>query len=218
MKILLRLLGYLNHYRKEAAITYVSLLIINALVLVVPQLIQRVIDQGLSGGDRQYLITAALVVFAIALLRGFFGYWRMYLNEFLAQRVAYDLRNLLYDKYQTLPFAFHDRAHTGDLMARATSDTDQVVRFLGNGLLELVNISVLLAASLAIMLAANVRLTLLTLLPIPLLVLVTIRFGFSQRVMSKRAQDQMGRLSTTLQENLTGVRVVKAFARESYEV
>src|SRR5947208_7257510 len=169
MKILLRLLGYLNHYRKEALVTYASLLIINALVLVVPQLIQRVIDQGLSGGDRQFLINAALLILGIALLRGFFGYWRMYLNEFLAQRVAYDLRTLLYDKVQTLPFAFHDRAHTGDLMARATSDTDQVVRFVGNGLLDLVNITVLLVASLAIMFAASVPLTLLALLPFPVL-------------------------------------------------
>jgi ATP-binding cassette subfamily B multidrug efflux pump len=218
MKILLRLIGYLNHYRKQAVITYVSLLIINGLVLLIPQLFQRVIDQGLSGGDRQYLINVAFLLLGIAVLRGFFGFWRMYLTEWLAQRVAYDLRNQLYDKFQTLPFAFHDRAHTGDLMARATSDTDQVVRFVGNGLLDLVNVTVLLVASLAIMFAASARLTVLALLPIPVLVLVTIRFGNSQRVLSKRAQDQMGRLSTTLQENLTGVRVVKAFARERHEV
>ena len=88
MKTLLRLLGYLSHYRRQAAMTYVSLLIIDALILVVPQLIQRIIDQGLAGGDRQVLINAALLILGIALLRGFFGYWRMYLNEFLAQSVA----------------------------------------------------------------------------------------------------------------------------------
>ncbi|MEP7200534.1 MAG: ABC transporter ATP-binding protein, partial [Chloroflexota bacterium] len=185
-----------------------------------------VVDQGLSGGDsfgfaqdrRQFFIVAGLLILAIALVRGVLGFGRMYLTEWLANRVAYHLRNQLYDQYQSLSFAFHDQAHTGDLMARATSDIDQVVRFEGNGLLDLVNIAVLLVASLAIMFATNVRLTLLTLIPIPILVLVTIRFGMSQRVLSKRAQDQMGKLSTTLQENLTGVRVVKAFAREAHEV
>jgi ATP-binding cassette subfamily B protein len=83
---------------------------------------------------------------------------------------------------------------------------------------DLVNIAILLVASLVIMLAASPRLTLLALLPIPVLLVVTVRFGFGQRILSKRAQDQMGVLSTTLQENLTGVRVVKAFARESHEI
>jgi len=83
---------------------------------------------------------------------------------------------------------------------------------------DLANISILLVASLAIMFAASPRLTVLALLPIPVLVAVNVRFGFGQRILSKRAQDQMGVLSTTLQENLTGVRVVKAFAREAHEI
>src|SRR5438309_2156579 len=111
MKILFRLIGYLNRYRTPALVTYFSLFGVNALNLLVPQLIQRVIDQGLTGGDRQFLINIALLILAVAAVRGFLGFWRMYLTEWLAQRVAYDLRNQLYDKFQTLPFAFHDHAH-----------------------------------------------------------------------------------------------------------
>ncbi len=218
MKILLRLLANLNRYRLQMFITYVCLFGIIALNLYVPQLIRRVIDEGVTHGDRQFLVNAGVLIMGIALLRGAFGFGRMYLTEWLAQRIGYDFRNQLYDKYQRLSFAFHDHAHTGDLMSRATSDVDGVQRFIGNGLLDLANIAVTLVGSIAIMLTSDVRLTLLTLAPIPVLVVVTVRFGLNQRVLSKRVQEQMGKLSTTLQENLTGVRVVKAFAREAYEV
>jgi ATP-binding cassette, subfamily B, multidrug efflux pump len=218
MKTLLRLTAYIKPYRKEAFVNYFCLLATLGLTLIVPQLIRQAIDQGLSGGDRQFFINIALLILGLALVRGLLGFWLRYLTEWLAQRIAYDLRNQLYDKYQTLSFTFHDHAHTGDLMSRATSDTDQVVRFMGSGLADLANIAILMVASLAIMFAASPRLTVLALLPIPVLVAVTVRFGFGQRILSKRAQDQMGVLSTTLQENLTGVRVVKAFAREAHEI
>ncbi|TMC47019.1 MAG: ABC transporter ATP-binding protein, partial [Chloroflexi bacterium] len=123
MKILLRLLAYLNRYKKQMLITYVCLFGIIGLNLYVPQLIRQVIDQGVSHGDRGFLVNAGVLVVGIALLRGVLGFGRMYTTEWLAQRV-----------------------------------------------------------------------------------------------LSKRVQDQMGKLSTTLQENLTGARVVKAFSREKYEI
>jgi len=215
MQTLLRLSAYLKPYRKEAFVNYFCLLATLGLTLIVPQLIRQAIDQGLTGGDRQFFINSALLILGLALIRGLLGFWLRYLTEWLAQCIAYDLRNQLYDKYQTLSFTFHDHAHTGDLMSRATSDTDQVVRFIGSGLADLAQIAILLVGSLAIMFGASPRLTVLALLPIPVLIAVTFRFGFGQRMLSKRAQDQMGVLSTTLQENLTGVRVVKAFAREA---
>ncbi|MBI1800651.1 MAG: ABC transporter ATP-binding protein [Chloroflexi bacterium] len=212
-----RLLATMARYKKQVFITYFCLFVTIGLNLLVPWLIKLVIDQGLSRGDRALMVNIGLLILGLALVRGVFGFGLRYLTEWLAQRVAYDLRNELYDKIQRISFAFHDKAHTGDLMSRATSDVEQVQRFIGNGLLDLTNIFVLLVASLIIMLSADVRLTLLTLTPIPVLVLVTIRFGMNQRVLSKRVQEQMGKLSTTLQENSTGVRVVKAFAREDHE-
>jgi ATP-binding cassette subfamily B protein len=218
MQTLLRLLSTLTPYRRETFTTYFCLLATNGMNLLVPWLIKEVIDQGLAHGDQALLINIGLIILSLALLRGVFGFGQRYLTEWLAQRVAYDLRNQLYEKYQRMSFEFHDRSHTGDLMARATSDAEAVVRFLGNGLLDLVNISVLLLAIIGIMFAVNTTLAVLAMLPIPVLLYITMRFGINQRVLSKRAQDLMGKLSTTLQENLTGVRVVKAFAREAYEV
>ncbi len=218
MKTLRRIIGYLSHYQKQTFLVYFCLAAVTGFNLLVPWLIKEVIDQGLSRGDRSFLVNAGLFIFLLALVRGVFGFGLRYLTEWLSQRVAYDLRNQLYDKYQRLSFAFHDKAHTGDLMSRATSDVEQVQRFTGNGLLDLANIILLLIASLTIMFSVNPRLALLTLTPIPVLAFATVRFGLNQRVLSKRVQEQMGKLSTTLQENLTGVRVVKAFAREDYEI
>jgi ATP-binding cassette subfamily B protein len=119
---------------------------------------------------------------------------------------------------QTLPFAFHDQSHTGDLMSRATSDIAETERFTGIGLLDLLATLLLLIGVIVAMTLESAPLALLALIPIPLLVLATIRFGGTVRPMFKRIQEQMGVLSATMQESLTGIRVVKAFAREPYEL
>src|SRR5712692_6908754 len=184
MKIVFRLMGYLNRYRTQAIVTYLCLLVFVGLNLLVPWLIKQVIDQGLSQGDRAFMLNAGLLIFGVALARGLVGFGRFYLIEWLGQRVAYDLRNELYDKYQRLSFAFHDKAHTGDLMSRATSDVDQVQRFVSNGLLDLVMVSLTLLSIFVIMLIANLRLALITLMPIPVLIFWTVRFGLNQRTIS----------------------------------
>src|SRR5437016_3846137 len=98
MQILLRLTSYLRPYIKETVFNYFCLLVTIGLTLVVPQLIRAAIDQGLSGGDRQFFVNIALLILGLALMRGALGFWLRYLTEWLAQRVAYDLRNQLYDK------------------------------------------------------------------------------------------------------------------------
>ncbi|MBI5878868.1 MAG: ABC transporter ATP-binding protein [Chloroflexi bacterium] len=216
--MLLRLLATLRPHGRPVALAYACVLGATALNLVVPQLIRQVIDQGLSQRDSNVLVVSGGLILAVAALRGLFGFGRMYLTEWIANRTGYDLRGQLYERYQRLAFAFHDKAHTGDLMARATSDIDAVTRFTGNGLIDLVTIVLLFAGTVVAMCAASVPLTLVTMLPMPILIWVTFTFARRQRTLSKRAQDQMGRMSTALQENLTGVRVVKAFAREAHEI
>lgn len=218
MRTLFRLLTYLKPYWQRATVTYLCLLVTTLLNLTVPWLIKEVLDRGLGAGERRVLLLSALAIVAISLVRAVFDFGQRYLSQWLSYRVAYDLRNHLYDHIQRLSFAFHDRTQTGELMSRATSDAEQVQRFTGMGLLDLVNIVVLTASVLAILFTVNTRLALVSLVPIPVLVGITIRFGFLIRPLFKQIQEQMALISTTLQENLTGVRVVKAFARESYEI
>lgn len=213
-----RLLGYLRPYWLNVLLAYLSVLIVTALSLVVPQIIKQAIDNGLANGNASALFVAGGIVLAIALLRGAFGFVQRYYGEWLTHRVSYDLRADFYDSVQHHPFTFHDQSHTGDLMSRATGDITEVQQFVGIGLSDLIAVTTLLVGVTIAMLLESVSLALLALIPFPFLVFATLRFGFMVRPMFHSIQEQMGVLSTVMQESLTGIRVVKAFAREPHEL
>ena len=213
-----RLLGYLRPYRRQVAIAYVAMLLSTGLNLIVPTVIAWAIDFGLDQGDASYLFLAGGIIMGIALVRGFLGFGQRYYGEWLTHRVAYDLRNEFYNAVQYQPFAFHDQSHTGDLMSRATGDIAEAERFVGIGLMDLVATLLLLVGVIAAMLLQSVPLALLALIPLPILLITTLRFGLTIEPMFKSIQEQMGVLSTVMQESLTGIRVVKAFAREPHEL
>ncbi len=213
-----RLFGYLRPYRKQALLAYAGTLGATLLNLLVPQIIKDAIDNGLAARDATALFLAGGLILLIALVRGLAGFGQRFFGEWLTHRVAYDLRNDFYNNVQRLPFTFHDQSHTGDLMSRATSDIAETERFVGIGLVDLVATLVLLFGVMIAMLMESVSLSLLALLPIPALLAAALRFGGAVRPMFKAIQEQIGVLSATMQESLTGIRVVKAFAREPYEL
>ena len=213
-----RLLGYLKPYWKQLVIAYFSMLFATLLNLFVPQIIKDAIDNGLAAGDPRALFVAGGIILGIAVVRGAAGFGQLYFGEWLTHRVSYDLRNHFYNSVQALPFSFHDRTLTGDLMSRATSDITETERFVGIGLMGLISTTLLLVGVIIAMLLESVQLSLLGLIPIPLLVVATIRFGNTVRPMFKLIQEQMGVLSSTMQESMTGINVVKAFAREPHEL
>lgn len=213
-----RLLGYLRPYAKEAAIAYGSMIFVTVLNLFVPQIIKDAIDEGLASGEASALFVAGALILGIALVRGAAGFGQRFYGEWLTHRVAYKLRNDYYQQVQILPFSFHDRTQTGDLMSRATSDITETERFIGIGLMDLLATVLLMVGVVIVMLLESFSLAVLALLPFPVLVFATIRFGNVVRPMFKSIQEQMGILSTTMQESMTGIRVVKAFAREPYEL
>ena len=194
------------------------MLLATLLNLLIPQLIKFAIDVGLADGRAIALFAAGGLILLIALVRGVTGFGQRFYGEWLTHRVAYDLRNEFYNAVQHLPFAFHDRTHTGDLMSRATSDISETESFVGIGLMDLLAIVLLLIGVIFVMLWESWQLALIALLPFPILLYATIRFGGTVRPMFKSIQEQMGVLSTTMQESLTGIRVVKAFAREPHEL
>ena len=213
-----RLLGYLRPYRWPVAAAYVAMLLATLVNLTVPQIIKRAIDQGVTSGQARTLFVAGGLILAIAIGRGFVAFAHRFFGEWLTHRVAYDLRNHFYASVQSLPFAFHDRAQTGDLMSRATSDITETERFAGVGLLDLTATIMLVVGVSAAMMWENLTLALLVMLPLAALIVTAIYFGNTIRPMFKRIQEQMGVLSSTMQESMTGIGVVKAFAREPYEL
>ena len=213
-----RLIGFLRPYWKQAAIAYVSVLFASLLNLYIPQVLKDAIDLGIEGQRAGALFSAAGWILAIALVRGAAMFGQRYYGEWLTHRVAYDLRNRFYNTAQRLPFSFHDHAQTGDLMSRATSDITETERFVGQGLMDLTATLLLLSGVLVAMVLESFSLALFALIPLLLLLVLTLRFGMVIRPRFKRVQEQMGQLSSTMQESVTGIQVVKAFARENDEL
>ena len=213
-----RLIGFLRPYWKQVAFAYFSVLFASLLNLYIPQILKDAIDQGIEGQRAGALFTAAGWILGIAVVRGVAAYGQRYYGEWLTHRVAYDLRNQFYNATQRLPFAFHDRSQTGDMMSRATSDITETERFVGMGLMDLTASLLLLGGVIVVMVLESFSLALYALIPLSLLLVLTLRFGMVIRPRFKRVQEQMGQLSSTMQESMTGIQVVKAFARETDEL
>ena len=174
------------------------------------------LNQYATGGERAILLSGLLiVVFAIA--RGCFAFAQSYTSERVSQSVAYDFRNELYAKVQRLSFSYHDRTQTGQLMIRATDDVEKVRLFIGQGLLLATQALVILVVTLVILAFTNLRLTLVVLPVLPLALVVFMAFGAITQPLFMQVQMRLSRLNTILQENLAGIRVVKAFVREPQE-
>ena len=213
-----RLISYLKPYWKQAMITYLAVIVVTALKLYVPQIIKEAIDTGLESGTAEALYSAAGLILGLAILLGVASFAMVYYGLWLTHVVAYDFRNQFYEAVQRLPFAFHDQAQTGDLMSRATADITETERFMGMGLRDLLATNLLIIGVIVAMFREDPGVALLALIPFPAFIYAAIRFGSVMRPMIKRIQDQMGVLATTMQESMTGIGVVKAFAREPYEL
>ncbi len=228
MPVLIRLLGFLRAYKRHVALAWFCVLGAGTFVLITPQLVAWAIDTGLdvriSGedrgvalGDTRTLVIAALAIVGSAALRGVFAYGQTYMAEWISQRVAYDLRNAIYDRLQRLSYAYHDKAQTGQIMSRATQDVEGVRMFISMGVLRLGYIVLLLVVVLILMMYANWRLALVSWAFLPLIAWRSVAMTTKLRPIWMRVQDGLGRLGAVLQENLSGVRVVKAFSREEFE-
>lgn len=162
----------------------------------------------------QALIIALVSIIIFAALRGVFAFLQAFWAEKNSQAVAYDLRNDLYAKIQRLSFSYHDKNQTGQLMIRATDDVEKVRLFIGQGLLQLVGAVILLVGTIIILFTSNVSLawTAMPILPVAI-VLFGVFAGLAQPMFIK-VQQKLSYLNTVLQENLAGIKVIKAFTRE----
>ncbi|HCW51786.1 MAG TPA: ABC transporter ATP-binding protein [Clostridiales bacterium] len=217
MKVLLRLLGYTRRYWVTLAAGFVSMVVGLGSSLVVPFIVQTVIDRAIARGDVGLLGAAAGGVVAVVLFRGLFAFGERYSMEYLAQKVIYDLRNALYDHLQRLSFSFYDHAVTGQLMSRVTGDVETLRRFLGFGLINLVSNVLTLSAVLVVLFSLHWRLALVSLVTAPPAAVIVATFSRRVRPKYLAIQQQLAAITTRLQENLSGVRVVRAFAREEDE-
>jgi len=164
------------------------------------------------------LLVAGGLMLVFALVRGLFSFSQAYMAERVSHSVSFDLRNELFAKIQRLSFSYHDRNHTGQLMIRATDDVEKVRLFVGQGLLMAVQALLLLTATLLILSTTNLRLMLMILPILPIAMLLFMVIGAVARPIFEAAQARLSTLNAVLQENLAGIKVVKAFHREAEQI
>lgn len=218
MRSLLRLPRLLRPYRWQYALTVLLLILNTAGQLAIPAILQRVIDFGLTLGQSRFMALAALALLAIGAIRAGVAFGQRYLSEWVALQIAYDLRNRLYDHIQHLSFAYHDRSQTGQLISRCIEDVSSLRRFTGFGMAELLRIALLLIGIMVAIFISQPLLAALALIPMIPMALATTRFGERVSHLFLAVDQALGDLSSRLQENVTGVQVVRAFAREPFEI
>lgn len=218
MKALRRIITYLVPYKRLAIGAVLSLFLVTAANLVSPLLLRWMIDQGITNGTVSVIVWGTLALGLVALARGLFNFTQSFWGEQASQGVAFDVRNELFAKIQGLSFSYHDRAQTGQLMTRATNDVELVRQFTGQALFQTLNSGVMLLGSISVLLWLNWRLALVTFLILPAIGMVMTQFAKNIRPMFGMIQAELGKLNSVLQENLAGIRVVKAFARSDYEI
>jgi len=218
MTALFKLRAYLKPYLWQLLLNLTILLGMTGLSLVVPRILQGVIDEGLKAGATAFLIRSALILVGIGAGTAVLNLGQRYLTEWIGAHVGYDLRNAMYDRIQYLPFTYHDHSTTGQLINRCIEDVRAVQNFAGDSLVQIVQLGVLSVGVVAVLVARNPWLALIALLPLVPMVMMTTDFGQRITRLFYDVDNTLGDLSAQLQENVTGVQVVRAFAREPHEM
>lgn len=213
-----RVLASLRQYWLIGLGASLSLLLLTAANAITPQLFRWGIDRGIAERNLDVMMQVAIAMVLVAIGRGLFNFGQSFWAEQLGQNIAYDLRNRIFKKLENLSFSYHDRTQTSQLLTRITSDVEQIRTFIGTGLLQVVSSLVTLVTTTVILLLMNWQLALVSLALVPLAAYILFRFFTRNQHLFGQAQEKLGDLNAVLQENLLGIRVVKAFVREQTEI
>lgn len=219
MRHFLVLKEYFLKFKKRIFLGLVALIVVNGLQLILPQIARHVVD-GLDAGivSNKSLLSWALIILLVAVFMAVCRFFWRYFVLGTSHKIRELLRNRFFDHLQDLSFTFFNNTKTGELMALATNDILAVRRAVGIGIIIIIDTAFLIIASLIMMLRIDYVLTLLALIPLPLLSFTTFFMGRALHVRFRSVQDAFARLTDRVQENLAGIRVVKAFVQESFEL
>lgn len=217
-QILWRCFRYLRPYWKLEIGIYGLMILINVINILVPQLIRWAIDGGIYGGDMLLLGQAVGGLLLLTLVKGFMNYYQGQWTESASQTVAYDLRNELLRKLAALSFSFHDRTEAGQILSRAMQDVERIRFLTGRAVLRVIEGVVLILFTAVALLRMNITLASLIILTLPLLLHRAYKFGRQFRPLSMEINNQLGVLTTQIEQNLRGARIVKAFSQEKAEI
>ncbi|WP_373325457.1 lipid A export permease/ATP-binding protein MsbA [Sporomusa paucivorans] len=218
MNLYLRLLQYIRPYLPRFIAAIICILVASGTNLVLPWIIQNVIDDVLTAKDMYKLNIIAVGIVAVYLLRGFFFFGQNYLMSYIGQRVVIDIREGLYRHFQRLSLSYFEKRQTGSIMSYVTNDVAALQNALVESVIELVTESAILIGSMAAMFYIHWKLALLTLITMPLVAQAINIFGKRLRTASRITQERAADITSVLQETISAVRVIKSFVREEYEI
>ena len=218
MDVLRQLQTFFWEKRTYLFVSILFLAIATALGLVYPNLLRILIDDVIIPRNFEDVPILALTVLGVVILKAGMQFLHGFYGGRLGNFLAYRLRNACYEKLQFLSFRYYDTAKTGDLMSRLTGDLEAIRNFIGFGFAQILNMVLMVVFGAIMMMTMSWQLTLLTLICIPLLAFVALRFESQIHPAFQEMRLALSSLTTAVQENITGVRTVKSFAREPYEV
>lgn len=218
LKSLSTLWPYVRRYRSGLTLGIGSLLVKDALAAALPVVIKYGVDSLTRGFKLQTVLQLASLLIALSVLKGIFQYWMRVIIIGISRDIEYDLRNDLFFHLVKLSQDFYARYRTGDIMARSTNDLNAVRMMLGPGIMYWSETSIMLLLSMAVMLNSDWRLTLIALIPAPFVSVAVVLFGRRIHTRFEHIQKMFSDISSKVQENLAGVRVIRAYAQEKAEV
>ncbi|MBD2869766.1 ABC transporter ATP-binding protein [Paenibacillus arenilitoris] len=217
MKTLFRLMIYVRPSAKWVALA-VSVMIMGTLIdLIAPWLLREIFDEGIAKRDMAVVLWLTLALAGVQAVKSAGMFAQGYSQELVGQNVVFRLRKELYAHLQRLSFSYYDRAQTGQLMSRMTGDIEAVKNFVGFGAMNLFAGMLTFLGTIIFMMSMQWKVTVISLVTIPFILFVLWRFNDKVGPAWSNIREQMGRLTTTLQENISGIRVVKSFATEKTE-
>ena len=213
----------LRDNKRDLAISIIAIICTASLQMSIPYYLGLTIDKAFDGNLEQDLsitpfIQIGILVFILSLLRGVFHYYHMFTGEKIGQSIAFKLRKSYFDKLQNLSFSFHDTVHTGDLITKGIIDIEGVRLFVNTGILRFFLLGIFILTGAVLVLRIDLILGLLALSYIPFIGIVSSVTRLSLRQNWIRLQAQLGILTRVMDENLSGVRLVRSFMRQKYEL
>ncbi len=212
------LLPYLKRHKRKLGLGMGALVIKDLLAVLSPLIMKRGVDALTTHFEMRDVFVFAALLMLLSAFKGLFQYWMRVLLVGVSRDLEFDLRNDLFAHLVYLSAPFYQRFRTGDIMTRASSDLNAVRMMAGPGVMYWCETTLLFVLAVAVMAATDWRLTLLALSPAPLIVIAVIFFGRRIHVRHEAVQKQFSDISSRVQENLAGVRVVRAYAQEDHEM
>src|SRR5215471_13170228 len=210
--------GYLYPHRGRIAAGFLCVILTNLFLLAMPRVMGYAVDSLKESVTREKLAFYAGLIIALAACEGVFRFLMRRLIIGVSRDIEYSMRNDLFRHLEALPMSFYQRNKTGDLMSRVTNDLSNVRMLFGPGIMYTANTIVVSVVAILLMLRMNWQLTLLALLPLPAVSLSVRHFGRKIHDLTEQSQSRLADLSTRVQESMAGIRVVKAFVQEKWEI